>query len=1016
MILLSLLGATAHAQIWVAPRRPGQSIFHLTDQEWRTLDLLEGEQVREVEAGGVRLFFAQGADPTAERAAAHLVRAYRELADTFEFTPPHRFDYVMYGTYQEFLRSNLFPVQEGVLGVTSTRGLEMALPYFGDHQTYEHTSTHELAHEFTLQKVRAAAKRANTFRDPMDVMPLWFVEGLAEYAALGPIEGENAMRVRDLVTNPDLYTGHGLLGFWDDYPGYVLWTYAGGHARISFLEETYGEGTFRRIIDASPTMVTDQALLTPWMQFRKLVQRITGDRPDKVAEKFDAWVKHRAYQEWLDSEQTVAELDVLDPIQGFPLAMDASPDGELVAYRSIGFENGRTAIHVVDPRAPGSSKRMVADTRPGAESLHPIDPRNFDLGDGRLAWVAESRGRDVVHVREIRTTASEETGPPPGDAFQTDDDGFFVDPDETERDPWWKVRFRKGPGNAYHVGRDGLLAVGSVALEPGGDRVAIVGLHQDGQRDLFLITPRGGKHHDLRRLTTDVAAERDVAWGPDGLVFSSDASPDGRYQLFTLDPNDPDAVPQRLTTDDRDHLSPAVLADGTVVYSSYDEHDRSELFATAGPGTTVRLTDLAVGAFEPAPGPDGGLWTLIQHHGRLRPTLMKSEAQRTLPGEAAPAAQGPPIRLPTRPVSSAVPYVPLDPRNWGIDGGFAAVGAGPGGVYGQVYLSFSDRLRDHGLLLVADAYGTPELTDAQLLYLDQSGRVTWGAGPFHDLRFRIDHSLPDTSVLFQSGERYYGMMGSLRVPIDRYVYVQGDVSAGGVSYFLFDDTAVFLADAYSNGSGTDLLDDWFRANPYPRVQTEGTLRLGIDTTRFHPTTGPVAGVTWLLEASGGVQPFDAQQYGSLRTDIQGYLPIPYTRGGNVGIELSGATSGGGPYATGYWLSSYDTLRAYAWGDPALLGRHYWFASSELQLPLDVLIRLAVASSVEGVVGLDFGGVADDIGDLWDRRALDVALGSNFVLGPLVLRLHFARAIDIGAPLPVTANPWVTNFSLSWLGG
>ena len=104
------------------------------------------------------------------------------------------------------------------------------------------------------------------------------------------------------------------------------------------------------------------------------------------------------------------------------------------------------------------------------------------------------------------------------------------------------------------------------------------------------------------------------------------------------------------------------------------------------------------------------------------------------------------------------------------------------------------------------------------------------------------------------------------------------------------------------------------------------------------------------------------------------------------------------------------------GDPALLGRHYWFASSELQLPLDVLIRLAVASSVEGIVGLDFGGVADDIGDLWDRRALDVALGSNFVLGPLVLRLHFARAIDIGAPLPVTANPWVTNFSLSWLGG
>src|SRR5690606_33542907 len=151
-----------------------------------------------------------------------------------------------------------------------------------------------------------------------------------------------------------------------------------------------------------------------------------------------------------------------------------------------------------------------------------------------------------------------------------------------------------------------------------------------------------------------------------------------------------------------------------------------------------------------------------------------------------------------RPVDAAVPYLALDPRNWGVDGGFAAIGAGPGGVYGQVYLSFSDRLRDHGLLLVADAYGTPELTDAQLLYIDQAGRTTWGAGPFHDLRFRVDRSLPEADLLFQSVERYYGFLGSLRLPLDRYVYVQGDASAGGVSYFLFDDTAILLADRIAN--------------------------------------------------------------------------------------------------------------------------------------------------------------------------------------------------------------------------
>ena len=131
--------------------------------------------------------------------------------------------------------------------------------------------------------------------------------------------------------------------------------------------------------------------------------------------------------------------------------------------------------------------------------------------------------------------------------------------------------------------------------------------------------------------------------------------------------------------------------------------------------------------------------------------------------------------------------------------------------------------------------------------------------------------------------------------------------------------------------------------------------MGIDTTRFHPKTGPVAGSTWLLEGTLGVQPFDDQRYGSVRLDAQQYLPLPLISGGNLALRGSVATSGLGDYARGYWLSSYDTLRAYSWGDPALLGRHYWFANAELQVPLDAVLRTALASSIEGVAGLDFGG-------------------------------------------------------------
>jgi hypothetical protein len=70
--------------------------------------------------------------------------------------------------------------------------------------------------------------------------------------------------------------------------------------------------------------------------------------------------------------------------------------------------------------------------------------------------------------------------------------------------------------------------------------------------------------------------------------------------------------------------------------------------------------------------------------------------------------------------------------------------------------------------------------------------------------------------------------------------------------------------------------------------------------------------------------------------------------------------------------------------------------------------------------MDFGGVGQSFGDLWDKRVLNGVLGVNLAMGPLQFRLHFARNIGIGAPagLPVPKDEWVTNFSigLAGLGG
>jgi hypothetical protein len=140
------------------------------------------------------------------------------------------------------------------------------------------------------------------------------------------------------------------------------------------------------------------------------------------------------------------------------------------------------------------------------------------------------------------------------------------------------------------------------------------------------------------------------------------------------------------------------------------------------------------------------------------------------------------------------------------------------------------------------------------------------------------------------------------------------------------------------------------------------------------------------------------------------------------------------WARTWWLTSADNLRGYGPFDfEYLIGRHYYVANAELQIPVDPIIHLFLASGLYGVIGLDFGSVfsrwsaragctPDDArcapGDLgpWDNRTLTLVLGTNLLLGPLLLRVHFGHPFDIGGirtPALQHGTSWVTNVTLRY---
>lgn len=1003
MILL-LLSLLAQAQTWVLPRRPGQTNVRWSAHDWQELDLLVGEPIGEEEAGGIRLLFYEEQRDQAEVAAAAIEQAYRDLCVAFGFVPPERFPYILYGSYQEFLRTNLFPLQEGVLGVTSPQGLEVTLPYFGDHARFQEVSRHELAHQFTIQLVREASRERPTMGDPLGAFPLWFIEGLAEYQAHGRrLDEETIAGLTDLLVNADPSTGHALPSFFDDSRQNVLFTYELGHARVAFLEETWGPDFVLRLLRESPSMGSTGMGRT--LSFPGLLKKLTGQEPVVIAARFDTWIKRKALPHWLDGELDPGRTLPFVEFEGYADSLASSPDGRLLMLRTFERRTGRSRLQLVDPRSPRSRRILVRDGRPGNESLHPIDPRGFDLGAERLVWVAERRGRDVLHLRryEVKTGRVRRI-----DRLEEEQTGQPAPP---------RVRFRLRDRQVLGLDAEGIQAAWTPSLSPDERQIAFIGLGPDGQRDLWRVDRESGQ---LQRLTEDAVAERELHWGPapgggTRLVYTADRGADGSFDLFAIDPERPEEA-TALDPGPFDAQDPRVLPDGRVLFTMVED-DRQDIWEWTAEGAAPR-TRVTTALIDPGPGPEGRWWALLKDTGRWWPVELpvESRAESAPAREREPAPAAPQEPLPRRSLVEARPYQGLAPRNWGLENVFGLVGAGGGAVYGQGWLSATDQLRDRALVLQVAFYGSLQLTDASLLFLDQSRRTSLGFGPVSALRFHIEDAFADEGVRFQSARRYYSALAIARYPLDRFVHLQVEQAVGVDDPWVDSLTGAWLMDGEENGTGRDLLAEWTASYGQSRLQTESTLRFGVDTVSYHPSTGPISGASALVEATLGVQPLDGEVFPSVRLDAEGYLPLHRSSGANLGLRASGGSSWGSLQARSFYLYGPWTLRGVAMGDiDWLLGRHYALATSELQIPMDWLIRVAFLSAVEGVVGLDLGATADRPGELWDRRVLDVALGGNLALGPLVFRLHFARPLDIGAPLPDNPQPWVTNLSMGWLG-
>src|SRR5262245_20660579 len=133
---------------------------------------------------------------------------------------------VIYASHPDFEQTNVIPgrLNESTGGVTESLRRRIVLPLAGPLADTDHVIGHELVHacQFDI---------AIRLGSSMEQLPLWFVEGMAEYCSLGAVDTTTAMWLRDAVTRNALPTIDRL----DDpayFPyrwGQAFWAYVAGH-------------------------------------------------------------------------------------------------------------------------------------------------------------------------------------------------------------------------------------------------------------------------------------------------------------------------------------------------------------------------------------------------------------------------------------------------------------------------------------------------------------------------------------------------------------------------------------------------------------------------------------------------------------------------------------------------------------------------------------------------------------------------------------------------------------------
>ncbi|MCC5938935.1 MAG: PD40 domain-containing protein [Lunatimonas sp.] len=497
LLLISLLGVDAYAQYFGRnkPRFKRNEAKLLQTQNFDLYHYLEN-------------------DSTARRLGKWHEWWYRKHLEVLKDSFAVRNPIIFYNHHADFQQTNTTSgqISVGTGGFAESMKNRVVMPFNHTSAQNSHIVGHEMVHALQF---RMLGSNDTLGVAAMRNIPLWMIEGMAEYMSLGREHPHTAMWMRDAIAQNRFPTLRQMTNSFEFFP------YRFGHAFWAYVTGIWGEEIIRDLFLHSAALGYERAL-----------ERVLGLTEEQFSVQ---WANHlRSYYEPFAQDTTeVVGLAWFHPENtgNINLSPVYSPDAKYMAFIS---EKALFAIHIFLVEV--KSGRIVRKLTSHLESMH-VDDFNFIESVGtfspdskRFAYTVYSKGRNQLVIVDVAS------------------------------------------GNTLReIPMPGLEAFNYISWSPNGRYMVMTGL-KDGQSDLYVYD---FDRRELRQLTDDHHSDIQPTWSPDGnwIAFVSDRyTPSDSFgfnnrgfNLCLLDFNSNEVSVLDIFPG-ADNMNPQFSTDGNVLY------------------------------------------------------------------------------------------------------------------------------------------------------------------------------------------------------------------------------------------------------------------------------------------------------------------------------------------------------------------------------------------------------------------------------------------------------------------